>query len=592
MTSAIRRGLPARLVTFRLTAPGVRVLLSLIAGAAVIATQPTPANAQWQWTDVTTPALAETVSIHDKKGVAFVDFDGDGDPDLSLVGEGPHAGILLRNDGGGVWTDVTPAPLLAPGSGSAQSWADYDNDGDVDEFVSTEEEPMRLLRNDGGGVFTNVTSGVLLEEAHGHSTAWVDYDVDGRLDLYVAFFKQASRLLRNTGSALVDATQDSLGVAFGDGVAWGDYDDDGDPDVYLARFTQWPSVYMRNDGPAGFVNATTPVLGVRGNGHSASTADYDNDGDLDLLYVNVNGPNHLFCWNGGAFYDCTPPNLVLDTHSVSGNWADFDNDGWLDLFMTQSQEYQNHFFHNNGDGTFTDIVQAPLLGTGANAGVAVADYDGDGDLDLYLSSYSRRPNQLLRNDLANGNHWIGLDLRGTVSNRSAIGARVWLTSGGRTQMQELAAATGFRSENSLTMHFGLGASTTVSRVLIRWPSGILQDTSLAVVDHRVPIVERFTGLGVAGRPGGPALASPAPNPAVEGATFSYSLPARGAVRLSIVDAQGRTLRVVEAGDREAGTHTVAWNGRDATGARVPPGVFWGVLDAEGVRVSRRIAVVR
>ena len=554
-----------------------------------------PKAARAQWTNVTTPELADTTWALDKKGVAFVDFDGDGDLDICAVGEGLRPGEFFRNDGAGVWTDVTPAALFNSGSGSGQTWGDYDNDGDLDLFISLEEEPMRLLRNDGGGVFTNITSGTLLEVAHGHSTTWIDYDRDGLLDLYVAYFHQPSKLLRNTGTALVDVTTDSLGVSNNDGIAWGDFDNDGDPDAYLIRFLNSPSVFMRNDGAAGFTNITTPALANTINGHSGASADYDNDGDLDIYTALANYPNHLLRNSFGTFEDVTPANLALGAHSVGVCWADFDNDGWVDLFVSTTQLGVNHMFHNNGNGTFTEITAGPLVGTGTNAGIAAGDFDDDGDLDLYVSSYLSRPNLLLRNDIANGNHWIELDLQGTLSNRSALGARVWLTAGGMTQMREVSGCTGYRSQSALTVHFGLGASTQVDRIRIRWPSGVVQDTLLTSVDHRFKMVENPSLLGVpVGATGGRRItfAAPVPNPTPDVAQLAFTLPVASAGRLAIVDTQGRTIRVLEQGPLSAGPHRVNWDGLDDRGARPSGGMYWCVLEAAGERVSRRLAVVR
>ena len=165
-----------------------------------------------------------------------------------------------------------------------------------------------------------------------------------------------------------------------------------------------------------------------------------------------------------------------------------------------------------------------------------------------------------------------------------------------TQIREVQGNTGFRSQNALTVHFGLGASTNVDRIHIRWPSGVEQDTALAVVDHRLRVVERTSRLGVS--PGGVvgssavSFAAPAPNPATGRARLDYFLPAPARVRLAIVDAQGRAVRMLEAGVLGAGPHAADWDGRDAAGARVPGGIYWCVLDAAGTRISRRVAIVR
>src|SRR5947208_7596469 len=160
---------------------------------------PARASAGFVFVDDTSPALADSQFAYDKKGVAFQDYDGDGDLDSCRVGEGARAISLFRNDGGDVFTDVTAGALAFGGSGSGQTWGDYDNDGDLDLFVSIEENPPRLFRNDGAAGFVEVTSGPMTAPAHGHSASWVDYDRDGDLDLYVANLNQASRLFRNEG---------------------------------------------------------------------------------------------------------------------------------------------------------------------------------------------------------------------------------------------------------------------------------------------------------------------------------------------------------------------------------------------------------
>src|SRR5262245_36138102 len=289
------------------------------------------------WTDITTSALADTGTTIDKKGVAFVDFDGDGDLDICCVGEGVRAIRLLRNDGPAGFVDVTDqsGALLRPGSGSGQTWGDFDNDGDLDLFVTYEEDRPALYRNDGGGFFTDITAGPMLAAAHGHSTSWVDYDGDGDLDVYAANLNQPSRLYRNDAGTFVDATVDSLGCVAGDGVAWGDYDNDGDPDLYCSRYSFSRSLMFRNNGDGTFVDATVWPLGLSGNFHSCSWADYDNDGDLDLYLCNGDAPNRLLHNEGGGmFVQATPPTLVLGGHSVGMSWGDYDNDGALDLFVT------------------------------------------------------------------------------------------------------------------------------------------------------------------------------------------------------------------------------------------------------------------
>jgi len=551
------------------------------------------ASSAHAWTDITTSALADTGTTIDKKGVAFIDFDGDGDLDICCVGEGSRAIRLLRNDGVVGFVDVTAqsGALLRAGSGSAQTWGDYDNDGDVDLFVTYEETRPALYRNDGNGHFTDVTAGPMLAAAHGHSTSWADYDRDGDLDVYAANLNQPSKLFRNDGGTFVDATVDSLGCVAGEGVGWADYDNDGDPDLYAARFAA-QSFMFRNEGGV-FTDASTYPLNEAVNAHSCSWADYDNDGDLDLYVCNANLPNVLLRnEGGGAFTRQTPPALMIGDHSVGMSWGDYDNDGDLDLFVAVTDGRSSHLLRNDGGGVFTDITESPLFGTGFQAGVANGDFDGDGDLDLYVGSYSRKPNLLLRNDLANGNHWIELDLQGRESNRTAIGARVEVYTGGNRQIREVSGCTGFRSQNALTVHVGLGAATVIDSIHVRWPNGFRQDTLAIPADHRFAMTEGIgpTGVGPA-RPTADFALAAVPQPVRAEARVSFVLATASNATLAVHDPAGRLVRTLVNGSAAPGLNQLTWTGTDDGGNRLAPGMYFLQLSTPAGSASRRVLLL-
>src|SRR2546422_648315 len=210
---------------------------------------PARASAGFVFVDVTSPVLADTLYAYDKKGVAFQDFDGDGDLDICRVGEGARAISLFRNDGGDVFTDVTAGALAFGGSGSGQTWGDYDNDGDLDLFViGFCHRPIPLIRNDGGGVFVDVTAPPLDAAANGHSGAWADYDNDGDLDLFYADANFPNHLLRNDGGTFVDVTPSNVAMG-GHSLSpcWGDYDNDGDLDLYVTSRDGGICRMFRND---------------------------------------------------------------------------------------------------------------------------------------------------------------------------------------------------------------------------------------------------------------------------------------------------------------------------------------------------------
>src|SRR5262245_6872452 len=226
----------------------------------------------------------------------------------------------------------------------------------------------------------------------------------------------------------------------------------------------------------------------------------------------------------------------------------------------------SHLFRNAGGDVFTDITTDPLFGTHYQAGVANGDFDGDGDLDLYVGSYVNQPNLLLRNELANGNHWIELDLVGTTSNRSAIGARVEVWTGGQRQIREVQGCTGFRSQNALTVHVGLGAATVIDSIHIRWPSGVMQETTAISADHRFTITERPGQVGVdySGRVPDFALAV-SPQPVRAQGRITYVLASASRMTLTVHDPAGRKVRTLMSGYGSAGVNRFTWNGTSDAG---------------------------
>ena len=423
------------------------------------------------------------------EGVSWGDYDGDGDLDLYVAND-DGANLLLWNDGLGQFTEDTGGDIADAGYGLAISWGDYDNDGNLDLYLARFTEENLLFRNNGSGSFTDVTTPPLGVTARSRSAPWVDYDNDGYLDLYVVNEIGGSNvLLHNEGDGtFVDATSpplDHSGV--GNCVAWGDYDNDGDPDAYLANWGQ-PNVLFRNDGGGSFVDVTSAPLDDAGKTTSVCWGDYDNDGDLDLYVCNAQSANGLFRNDGGdVFTDVTSGPLGSTDRATGAAWSDFDNDGDLDLYVANFG-VTNLLLVNDGGGVFSDGTVFPLDDPGQAAGVTWGDYDGDGDTDLYVGNWGSA-NLLLENRASLGNHWLHLELEGTMSNRSAIGARARVVTGGVSQIREISGGSGYASQASPAIEFGLGGSTLVDTVQVTWPSGITTVLTDVAVDQVLLIDE-------------------------------------------------------------------------------------------------------
>jgi enediyne biosynthesis protein E4 len=567
--------------------------LPAVLAAVAVFSAASPAAAQF--VDVTPPNLADAGRAW---GVVFTDFDGDGEPDIYFQNTDIAPSRLLLHDTGDTFVDAPALPIpwaLDP------SVADYDEDGDLDLYLSFPGSTNKLLRNDGAGTFSLATFAPLDDGGQSRCSGWADYDLDGDLDVYLAnILAGENKLLRNDGRVeFTDVTTAAISNPNPtEGTAWGDYDNDGDPDLFVQGPWSNPNQLLRNDGAAGFTDVASGILlGTSKSGRGAAWADYDNDGDLDLFLANEYTNQSQLLRNDGAdsFVDVSGGVLDQGGQAFGCGWADYDNDGWLDLYVAMYGEpilKPNKLFHNEGDGTFTDVAVPGMTDSSQTLAAAWADYDGDGDLDLYCADYEM-PNRLYRNDLANGNHWLHVDLVGATSNTFGVGARITLQAGGMQQIREVGGDMGYMSRGSLTAEFGLGAATTVDALTVRWPTGAMQVVPVAAVDQRITVTETSpaTGAPAIADAGGPRFLGGTPNPFRDATSLRYVLPAAGPVRLTVHDVAGRRVAVLEDGVREAGGHVVAWDGL-VGGKRAGAGVYFVRLTAGRTVRTGRVTVLR
>ncbi|MCH9651640.1 MAG: CRTAC1 family protein [Deltaproteobacteria bacterium] len=495
--------LPESSSLLQLSSLSVWVLLSLGAGAAT-------AGPGLVFTDVTATAgigLPGTLN----ESLAWGDFDGDGDQDLYLTNDGPNK--LFRNDGGDLFTEVAAAAGVDHGGFSVgAAFGDLDNDGDLDLYVvSFGTGPDVLYRNDGpigaGGqqVFTDRTAlAGTTEESSSRGVALLDYDHDGWLDIYVNAIGP-DILYRNLGGFQFANVAASLGVATvgqGVGAVATDLDGNGWVDLFTGnRSGDLNRLYLNTQGSFTDVTVSAGIDDV-GLGMGVLSFDYDNDLDFDLYWTVWPGdgedpqPNAFYenLGAGTGFMEVAAVTGTTDPDGwgISCNAGDIDNDGWEDFFITNgfsADSSANVLFVNNADGTFSDGTS--VLG-GADfdgRGVAFADYDEDGDLDLCVTGGPDAETRLWRNDTVNDNHWITLDLQGSASNRSALGARIEVSTQLGTRVKEVSGGAGRGSQNSLPVEFGLGPATLVDTVRIQWPSGHVQVLTNLAVDQYLTVVE-------------------------------------------------------------------------------------------------------
>ena len=530
-------------------------------------------------------------------GVAIIDFDGDSDLDIQVINTG-EADLLLRNDGGHTFTNVAAGVTADVGAGMAAAWADYDNDGDLDYYLSKNGEANLLVRNDGGS-FVGANMGTIGNTGPGAGVAWADYNLDGMVDVYLCNTGAANVLYKAYGPLGLDwlFLESSGGVNDAGNSAcptWVDFDNDGDSDLFFTTRSGQDRLF-ENAGSFGFYEFSNSTINNPGNGSGCAWADYDHDGDMDL-YAAVDGSSDRLVRNmaGTSFVPAigTPASAVANTRGVA--WADYDNDGDLDLYQAKSGQY-DRLLLNQGGGVFVVIPLGIDAAGGAARGAAWGDTDGDGDLDLYLVN-AGSSNVLMQNDLDNGNHWLHLRLTGTTSNVSAIGTIVELTTGGVTQRREVTAGSGYCSQNSLDVEFGLGTATSVESLVITWPSGTVQNFSGVPIDQLIELNEDVsTGLedGDTGdTPAQYALHSNYPNPFNPLTTFAFELPRPGRTTAQVYDVSGRLVKVLLNQDMPAGTHSIQWNGNDGRGQPVGSGTYFLRLSSGAFRSVKEMTLLK
>jgi hypothetical protein len=497
-------------------------------------------------------------------GVAIVDYDNDGWPDVFLVNGARRAASptdaaptshLYRNLGDGTFADVTEkAGVAGRGWGQGVCAGDYDNDGNIDLFVTYYGHQV-LYHNNGDGTFTDVTrrAGLSLSSPRWNTgAAFVDFDRDGHLDLFVSAyvaFADATRyppgsraecfwkglrvmcgphglagsrnlLFRGNGDGTFSDVSEKAGIlaarpAFGFTPLVLDYDNDGWPDVYVSNDTSASLLFHNNR------NGTFKEVGLQAGvaltadgraqaGMGVAAADYNRDGWLDIVKTNFDDDTTSLYRNlgRGTFDDATRAGgLGANTRYLGWGtgFIDVDLDGWPDIFIVNghvypeadriggqySYEQSKLLYRNLGNGRFEDVsarAGSGLLARKGARGAAFGDLFNTGLQDVVVNNMADAPT-LLHNCASPPGHSLVVQLLGTRSNRSAIGARVTVSVAGRRFIDEVRSGGSFCSQNDLRIHMGLGAHSRADHIEVAWPSGAAEVISGVDADQLVVIRE-------------------------------------------------------------------------------------------------------
>ncbi len=450
------------------------------------------------------------------RGTAVFDYNGDGYLDV-LVAAAYGGCTLYRNNGDGTFTDVSiPSRMDTCLTAFVTTIGDYDNDGHPDIFVTRNgffSGGCSLYRNNGDGTFTDVTANSGLDGwGPAFTASWVDYDNDGRLDLYVAFNlgslferKTKNRLFHNNGDGTFTDVTDSAGLVTEwptIGHTWGDYDNDGRPDLFVSN-SIGKSQLFHNNGDGTFTDVSREAgIDMYGLGSICYWIDYDNDGWLDLvqnvwsdsedvIHTLQNGegppdgqPVRIWRNNRDGTFSLRSRELGVTGcwGSMSGNAGDINNDGFMDIVLGNGSPRMERvepltLLESDGRGFRDTTFSAGLPVTGKSHGVNMADLFGDGRLTVIVASGGAYPGDLLTVGAflpkERPGNYLNVRLVGTRSNRSAIGARLEIVAGGRSQHKLVSGGSQFGCL-PFEQHVGLGTATEVEAIEIRWPSGLRQ----------------------------------------------------------------------------------------------------------------------
>jgi hypothetical protein len=437
------------------------------------------------------------------QGVCVGDYDNDGFDDLYVTYYGKNR--LYHNEGNGTFKEVAVSAGVA-GDGAAWgtgcAFVDYDRDGKLDLFVANyvlfdvktapepgqgvrcvwkgtpvmcgprglDSSPNILYHNLGGGKFADVSKSSGIEKTYGHycfSVSTSDYDDDGWPDIYVACDSTASILYHNRKNGTFIDVAAEAGVAFnedgreqaGMGSTVGDYDNDGRPDIFKTNFSDDSSSLYHNNGDGTFSSTVFEAglsLNTRFLGWGTMFIDVDNDGRPDIIAVN----GHVY--------------PEVDSHHLGSTYRE-----------------PRLLYWNAGSGKFKDLSQQ--CGPGctepqSSRGLAIGDLWNDGRISAVVNNMGGQP-MLLVNQARNKNHWLGVVIRGTASNRDGIGAKVTVLAGGHRFVQEVRSGSSYISNNDMRLHFGLGKNTEVDRIEVRWPNGNIETFLGGSSDRFVKLTE-------------------------------------------------------------------------------------------------------
>ncbi|WP_284653423.1 FG-GAP-like repeat-containing protein [Flavobacterium terrisoli] len=431
-----------------------------------------------------TYTLQTVASINSGYNICVADMNGDHLDDIAGVS---NNNLRIHNQGAGGSLTVTDFPIT--GTSLMPTWSlaagDYNRDG-FNDLILGSNGGISIWRSNGGTGYTSITPG---EYIFCQRTNFADLNKDGNLDLFSCHDIAPNVYYLNDGAGNLtyyqsNTTAGSMNLSSGGGnysTLFTDFDNDGDTDVFISKCSGPPCQMFRYDGGNVYTNvsAITGVNITPIQTWSSGIADFDNDGDMDIIITASSGTHKFFRNN----FETTNTLSAFTNITTGSGWDanastnidniayDFDNDGRVDVLGGG-----NKIMFNQGNNVF-----APVTYSGITVG-SVGDLNNDGFLDILN-------NNTIRYAVPNGNNWLKVAFQGIQSNRNGIGARVEIYGTWGKQIRDVRSGEGFRYMSSLNVHFGIGTATAINQVIVRWPSGIVDTYNNVTPNQTLFIVE-------------------------------------------------------------------------------------------------------
>jgi hypothetical protein len=424
-------------------------------------------------------------------GISFVDFNLDGLDDLTFSSAFGDSLVFYKNLGNGTFQKL-PALVTDTQLKRTVLWVDYDNDSDLDLFLTTHPSEQTLIggqnklyKNTGNLILQDVTNscGLLIRNDDSFGAVFADYENDGDLDLFVsnrAFYPNT--FYKNLGNGTFQDVSSTIGISTGITAdmcaAFFDVENDNSLELLtiVDKYNE-PNLLYKKNGTNNLIEVSTSywdLIADTLDAMNAGIGDFNNDGFMDIYISNTEGGNRLLYNIGGTYFQVYDNGVEVNQTSWGASWLDADNDKDLDLYVSvergNNAGWASKFFKNNGDETFAtaEVFPNDTLNSFCNA---IADYNGDGKIDIAVNNSYGDGRKIWKNQISNSNHYVKIKLNGVQSNKFAIGARLVLYSGGTKQTRMIHCGINYMGQNSHTVQFGTGSDLVIDSLKIYWPFG-------------------------------------------------------------------------------------------------------------------------